>query len=400
MRKRLTTKSIEALPPAKAKRYEVRDELMRGLLLRVSATGGKVWYVNARDDGRVRRIKLGAYPVLRLAEAREMGRTVLRDVQIGRFTRDDDKTSTPTFGELVDQFIELYARPRNRDWRGTQRTLTKFGSLNAIPIDGIRRADVVRVIDDIVAAGSPVRANRALAAVKRMLNWCVDRGVIETSPVAGLKAPSKEIPRDRVLDDDELARLWLAADDEGFPFGPFTHMLVLTGQRRGEVAGMRRSELDLDTATWTLPAGRVKNAKLHVVPLPPLAIDILKTVPRFLNSDLVFTTNGRSPISGFGRLKDRLDGAVGASDWRLHDIRRTVATGMAKAGVQPHIVEAVLNHRSGIVSGVAAVYNRHAYLGEKREALTQWAGIITKGVERNGRSKRTDRDTAAAGVGA
>lgn len=233
----------------------------------------------------------------------------------------------------------------------------------------------MRALDTIIAGGAPTRANRALAAIKKLMNWCIDRGIIETSPVAALKPPTKEVARERVLTDIELAACWDAATDEGFPFKQFVQLLILTGQRRGEVSGMRRSELDLDNGIWTLPAKRTKNASSHIVPLAPLAIDILKSVPRFLDSDLVFTTNGKTPISGFGRLKERLDVTVGldAEDWRFHDLRRTMATNMAMMRIQPHIIEAILNHKTGIVSGVAAVYNRHAYVDEKREALKPWA---------------------------
>jgi integrase len=199
------------------------------------------------------------------------------------------------------------------------------------------------------------------------------QGAIELNPTAALKLPTKEVARDRVLNDRELVACWKAAEAEGFPFDKFTHMLILTGQRRGEVAGMRWSEIDFERAMWTIPAQRTKNGTQHTVPLAPLAIEILQSVPRFMNSDLVFTTSGKTLISGFGRHKARLDVEVGASDWRFHDIRRTVATNMAMMRVPPHIIEAILNHKTGIISGVAAIYNRHAYLDEKHEALEQWA---------------------------
>lgn len=383
MKRKLTTKFIDSLPPAKGKRYEARDTLIPGLHLRVSATGRKVWYLTARVDRRNRRIKLGTYPALSLSDARERARDVLRDIDIGMFEKGDagsPEAPVPTLGEVIPQFIELHAKPRNRDWKGTESILTKFAALNATPVDQIKRADVVRALDTIVACGAPTRANRALAAIKKLMNWCIDRGVIETSPVAALKPPTKEVARERVLTETELAACWDAAIHEGFPFEPFLQLLVLTGQRRGEVAGMQWSELDLDSGLWTLPGKRTKNASSHIVPLAPLAIDILKSVPRFLDSDLVFTTNGQTPISGFGRLKERFDLAVGldAEDWRLHDLRRTMATNMAMMRVQPHIIEAILNHKTGIVSGVAAVYNRHAYLDEKREALKQWARHVGK----------------------
>ncbi len=382
MKRKLTTKLIDSLPQATGKRYEARDTMIPGLHLRVSATGGKVWYLSTRVDRRNRRIKLGTYPTLSLSDARERARDVLRDIDIGTFEKSNagsPEAPVPTLGEVIPQFIDLHAKPRNRDWKGTESILTKFATMNSTPIDQIKRADVVRELDAIVAGGAPTRANRALAAFKKLMNWCIDRGIIETSPVATLKPPTKEVARERVLTETELVASWDAATQEAFPFEPFLRLLILTGQRRGEVAGMRWSELDLGKALWTLPAKRTKNASSHIVPLAPLAIDILKSVPRFLDSDLVFTTNGTTPISGFGRLKERLDAVfVDAEGWRFHDLRRTMATNMAMMRVQPHIIEAILNHKTGIVSGVAAVYNRHAYLDEKREALERWARHVGK----------------------
>jgi integrase len=379
MKKRLTPKTIDALPPATGKRYEVHDALLPGLHLRVSATGGKVFGVSRRIAGRRKRIRIGTYPIMSLADAREKARDILRDIELGQYKETSSSVAETaprqTLGEVVPQFIELYAKQHTKDWKGTERVLQKFSSLYSRPIDQIKRADIVRVLDTIIAGGAPTRANRALAAIKKLMNWCIDRGMIETSPVAALKPPTKEIARDRVLADEELIACWNAGVSEGFPFAHFLKLLMLTGQRRGEVAGMRWSELDLDKGIWTLPAKRAKNATSHIVPLAPLAITILKSVPRFLESDLVFTTTGETPISGFGRFKERLDVAVGldAEDWRFHDLRRTMATNMAMMRIQPHIIEAVLNHKTGIVSGVAATYNRHSYLDEKREALELWA---------------------------
>ncbi len=330
---------------------------------------------------------------------------ILRDIELGQYAGKsfEEAEAAPrlTLGEVVPMFIDLYSRPRNRDWRGTERVLQKFSPMFSHPIDEIKRADIVRVLDTIIAGGAPTRANRALAAIKKLMNWCIDRAMIETSPVASLRPPTKEVARDRVLTDDEIIACWHAGASEGFPFAQFTQLLILTGQRRGEVAGMCWSELDLDKGIWTLPAKRAKNAISHIVPLPKLALSILISIPRFLNSDLVFTTTGISPISGFGRLKKRLDVAVGlnAEDWRFHDLRRTMATNMAIMRVQPHIIEAVLNHKSGIVSGVAAVYNRHAYNGEKLEALEIWANkieTITYSLEKVGCKAAAKRQAPSA----
>jgi integrase len=383
MRKTMTAKLIETLPLPMGKRLEVRDIYLPGLVLRVSKNGSKVWYATPRVDGRPKRIKIGTYPILSLTDARDKARDLLKDAQLGLLTETVIKAEAAkqaTLGEVIPQFIDLYAKPRNRDWKETQSILTKFKPLYGRPVGEIKRAEIVHVLDGL-AKITPYRANRAMSAIKKLYAWCLDRGTVEFSPVAGLKPPTKESARDRVLSDDELAACWNAAQAEGFPFAQFIQLVILTGQRRGEVAGLQWSEIDFARGVWTIPAKRAKNKTTHAVPLAPLALDILKSIPRFLNSDYTFTTNGRNPISGFGRLKDRLDEVVGVNDWRVHDIRRTVATNMAMMGIQPHIIEAVLNHKSGIVSGVAAIYNRHAYFEEKKAALEKWASHLEKLVQ-------------------
>lgn len=397
--RQLTSKMIDALPPAKGKRYEVRDALLPGLHLRVSASGGKVFYLSKRVDHRMRRIKVGAYPGVSLAVARQKARDILMSIELGEFDQDEpevEEVHALTLKEVIPQFIELYAKLRTRDWKGSERVLEKFSSLYDRPINEIKRSDIVRVLDKLVADGTPTRANRALAAIKKLMNWCIDRGTVETSPVAHLKMPTKEVARERVLNADELRLCWHMAEAEGFPFAPCVQLLMLTGQRRGEVSGMRWSELDFDNTIWTIPAKRAKNGSTHIVPLSPLAMQIIRSVPRYLNSDFVFTTTGRTPISGFGRLKDRLDTAFGpdAEDWRIHDLRRTVATNMAMLRIQPQVIEAVLNHKSGIVSGVAAIYNRHAYQDEKREALEAWANRVREIVTTPSEPRRAEEAVA------
>ena len=196
--------------------------------------------------------------------------------------------------------------------------------------------------------------------------------------MAGLKPLIKEVSRDRVLTDDEIIAYWKGCEVEGYPFEQFGKLLLLTGQRRDEIASMRWSELDLHRGTLTLKAERTKNGTAHIVPLSRQALDLLRSIRRFLGSVYVFTSTGKTPISGCGRFKDRRDTFVGlnAEDWRFHDVRRTVATHMAMLKVDPHIIEAVLNHKSGIVSGVASIYNRHAYFDEKRSALQIWGDYV------------------------
>jgi integrase len=203
----------------------------------------------------------------------------------------------------------------------------------------------------------------------------VERGLIEQSPAANIRPPLKENARDRVLADDELVRAWHAAEAIGFPVGPAVQLLLLTGQRRDEVSHMRWQEINLDNGTWTIPAERNKSGRLHVVPLSTLAISILRSVHQ---SD-AFVFWGRSPdtaINGWSRAKARLDELSGVSDWRLHDLRRTAATGMARLGFDPHVVERVLNHATTNAGPLARVYQRYAYEDEKRAALEAWGAEV------------------------
>lgn len=373
MRKKLTAKTVEALQPAKIKRYEVRDLVLPGFGVRVSVSGRKTWFCNARHSGKMRRHTLGTYPKVSLLEAREAARQIMRDVELGVF-EEPEETGTPTLGETIPKFIELYAKPKNRRWDDVERILNQnFTPLFAKPLDEIKRADVVRVLDDMMARGKRVTANVALSAIKKVMNWSLDRGVIEANSLTGLKPPVKILARDRFLSDIEITRLLRAAEAEGYPFGTLYLLLLITGQRRSEVSGMRWSEIDFERRVWTIPAARSKNKLAHDLPLADPVIELLSAVPRFPGSDFVFTTTGTTPISGFGRAKDRVEAAVGTRDWRVHDLRRTAASGMARLGIAPHVIEKVLNHKSGIISGVAAVYNRYGYEKEKREALDLWA---------------------------
>ena len=312
----------------------------------------------------------------------------MRDVALGKCAESvpgSPEVLTPTLGDIILEFIDRYAKRHTKDWKGTQSMLTRMKKLHGKPIDQIKRADVVRELEAMIAdiednGGKGTRANRGLAAIKKLYSWCIDQGIVEISPVAALKPLIKEVARERWLTDEEIKSFWRGCEAESYPFEQFGKLLLLTGQRLREISDMRWSELDLEKATLTLKGSRTKNGTLHVLPLSPQAVAILSKMPRFLDSDFVFTTTGTTPISGFGRFKQRLDMFVGldAEDWRFHDLRRTVATNMAIIGIQPHIIEAVLNHKTGIVSGVAAVYNRYAYVDEKREALERWADHVEK----------------------
>lgn len=331
-----------------------------------------------RVSGRQVRCTIGTYPVVSLAEAREAARIVLRDMQLGSYaTRPEQSPDLPvTLGAIIPEFIQKYAKPKNRGWRETERILQRFHALHPQALGSIKRAEVVKILDEIVLAGAPVRANRCLAALKKLFAWALDRGLIELHPIAGLKPPSRERSRDRILSDPELANFWCATATLGPIFCPLYRVLLFTGQRRGEVASMRWTQIDFDRSIWTIPAEVAKNGRVHEVPLPDVVLDQIRSVPRVGNSAWVFTTTGLTPVSGFGRTKRRLDAAMQTSDWRIHDLRRTMASGMARLGVAPHVIEKLLNHTSGTISGVAAVYNRHGYEPEKRGAAEKWVACL------------------------
>lgn len=375
MRRKLTAKTLLTIAP-KGRRQEIWDTLLPGFGVRIGVSGKKAFFVMCRAGRRQKRVTLGHYPTLSLQEAREAARkTLANPIQQDDGTANSQKI---TVQQAVDNFIELYAKRKNRDWNGQWLRLDRnfVAQYGTRDIRAVTRADVITLLDGIVARGAPGQANRVLATIRKLFNWSVERGYIDVSPVQGMSAPAKERPRDRVLTDEELSRVWNASGTLGFPFGPLFRLLILTGQRRGEVSGMRWSEIDLSARTWSLPGNRTKNGRAHIVPLSDDAAKILRGLPRFLKSDFVFTTTGRSAVSGFGKLKDRLDDEADVHDWILHDLRRTAASRMAHLGVAPHVVEKILNHSSGIISGVAAVYNRYGYEDEKRAALTEWAAFL------------------------
>jgi integrase len=231
--------------------------------------------------------------------------------------------------------------------------------------------------------GGPIAANRALSAIRALFNFALRRGIIEATPAALVERPGEEIQRERTLVADEIKAVWAASRGLGYPFGDFFQIALITGQRRDEVARMRWQDLDLKDGIWLLPAEATKAGRGHIVPLAPLALDILRGLPRKATtgraSPFVFTTSGDVPISGFSKAKPRLDQAISKArgdalaPWTIHDMRRTAATQMGRLGVSRFIIGKVLNHADRTVTGI---YDRHAYVSEKREALGAWATYL------------------------
>ena len=221
---------------------------------------------------------------------------------------------------------------------------------------------------------SESRGRAMAAALGKLFAWATQHRKVEINPALGMFRPKPPPARERVLTDAEVKAVWEASNQLGFPFGPVVQLLLISGQRRDEIAAMRWSELNEDFSMLDLSSARTKNKLPHLVPLPPSARQIIAAVPRMVGSDFVFTTNGRTPISGFSKFKAKLDANYETSQhWQLHDLRRTAVTRMADLGVLPHVIEAIVNHVSGHKGGVAGIYNRAVYMPERKAALELWA---------------------------
>src|SRR5262249_28570771 len=237
--------------------------------------------------------------------------------------------------------------------------------------------------------GPPIAAHRVFAAVRKFFNWCAARDILAASPCAGVKPPTAERARDRVLSDDELRVVWAAADKLGGTFGPLVKLLALTGQRRDEVARMRWAEVDIKNRLWTLAPARVKNNQPHEVPLSTATLAVLERVPRVAGSPFVLTNGGASPASGYSKGKRRIDALLpaGMPAWRLHDLRRTCASGLARLGINLPTIEKTLNHTSHSFAGIVRVYQKHSFADEKRAALEAWGNFVAALVEGKPASK-------------
>jgi len=369
-------------------RTDYFDMQLVGLSLRVAPTGTKTWnlmYTRESDNTR-QRVKLGRYPAVSLDAARKKALRAMTSVADGEdpAKAKSARRAAATIEELGALYLEVYAKPNKRTWEEDERILKAevYPAIGRMKGMAVVRRDVLDIIDKKSAAGAKVQARNIQAVVRKFFNWAVDDGYLTVSPIAGLKPRSKPTRRDRVLSDAEVKAAWGALNSAAL--SPVTadvlRLLLLTGQRSGEVCGMRRSEVDLARATWTIPGARTKNELTHVVPLSPLAMSIVtEALSRAEDEDEapLFTRTGEPVESNAIAQAVRLKLQASKERWTPHDIRRTVATGMASIGIMPHIVEAVLNHISGFKAGVAGVYNRATYEPEKRDALVKWADHLT-----------------------
>ncbi|QOF71877.1 site-specific integrase [Aminobacter sp. SR38] len=373
-------------------RTDYFDTQLAGLSLRVAPTGTKTWnliYTRESDNAR-QRVKLGRYPAVSLEVARKKALKAMSAAADGEDPAQAKRArrAAVTVEDLGDLYIKIYAKPNKRTWEEDARILKNevYPSIGRMKGVAVSRRDLLDIIDAKSASGAKAQARSIHAVLRKLFNWAVDDGYLLTSPIAGLKSRSKPTRRERVLSDDEVKAAWGSLTSASI--SPVTanvlRLLFLTGQRSGEVCGMRKSEVDLQRATWTIPGERTKNELTHVVPLSPAALAILTEAVNAAEDEddaPLFTRTGEPVESNAIAQAVRLKLQAGKERWTPHDIRRTVATGMATIGIMPHIVEAVLNHISGFRAGVAGVYNRATYEPEKREALVKWSSHLTSIVQ-------------------
>lgn len=356
------------------------DGTIPGFGVRVTSNGVKSFYLSYRHQGKGRRLNLGRYPTTKLQQARAKAYAALSELEGGR-DPSGDAAKVENFAAAVDAFVEGYCKRYNRPSTAaeTERLLrVHFVSVwRRRTVDSIAKRDVAAALEPVMRRGSPMSARHAFAAIRKMFNWMVEQGTIEASPCLGMKPPAKAGNRDRVLSDAELGSIWMHAAAIGYPFGTIAQILLLTAQRRGEVAAMQWADIDTKGAVWMIPGEQTKNGKPHAVPLGPKVMALLNDVPR-TTSLYLFPARGKpdQPYSGYSKGKRELDAAAKLHDWTLHDLRRTAATGMARLGIAPHVVERVLNHVSGTFAGVAGIYNRFRYEDEMRAALLAWEGKV------------------------
>jgi integrase len=407
---KLTNENVRTLPagPKGDAIYPDADSKqgVPGLYLRVRKSGARTYVIQWRQAGGQRRSTVGKVGVLTLDDARKKARKLLVGIDEG-----NDPIAAKARAKVSDKLLfeataKEYLEARAEDMKASSLDQCRrhlklyFKPFNRLAIGKIDRPLIAAELRTIAKARGPVQADRSRSTLSAFYAWCIGEGYANENPVIGTNKASADVGRDRVLSDAELVRIWNALPEGNY--GRIVRLLMLTGQRRDEISALRWSEVtglsltfeEKSAAAINLPKERTKNSRPHLVPLSSQAVAVLSEVAEREGRDLVFG-EGEGGFSGFSRCKQRLDEALneprsgpvasalrseGVNDpmpaWTLHDLRRTMATRMADLGVQPHVIEAVLNHVSGHKSGVAGIYNRSTYADEKRAALDLWGAHV------------------------
>lgn len=377
---KFTDRNISALKPPAAGRIEYRDTSVPGLWLRVSDRDRKTWGVTYRLNGRQRRLTIGTYPALSLADARVNARKALREVGIGNDPAEEKQQlrKGATFGLVAERYMREHAIPNKKSWNEDRRALDRdllpaFGNRK---VRDLTRGEVIATLQSIKDRGAPIGANRTLEIIRKIYYWALDREIVEFNPCAGIKKLSKERPRDRVLSSKEIVDLLAALDEEPLRIAVRYKLMLLTAQRGGEVRHMRWQDIDLDDAWWTVSSEFSKNSLSHRVPLSDAALGLLRQLQAEAADDTwVFPSpTEEGPVRSNTKANARLRRKSGV-EFRPHDLRRTAASKMAgDLGVDRLTLAKILNH---VDTGVTAVYDRHGYDKEKRDALDAWARHLT-----------------------
>jgi integrase len=386
-RKHLTARAVASIKPDPSRQVDYWDTTLPRFGVRVSPGGRKTWIVFYRHNGRPRRLTLGACRHMKLADARVKANEALRTLEKGTDPASVkvEERRAETFAELADEYIERHAS-KKRSGREDIRLLRgsphkkKTGKRpheplvkrwGAMKVKDITRREVRAVLDEI-AERAPIMANRTLALIRKMFNFGIEHDWVESNPCQGIKRLAPERPRQRVLSEDEVRRVWNALASEHPITAALFKLRLLTAQRGGEVHGAAWSEIDLVSRWWTIPPERSKNGLAHRVPLSPQALRILKGLKADAKEDATWvfpSTRKTGPhINHAQKAIERIVERSGV-EFRGHDLRRTAASLMVGAGVPRLVVSKILNH---VESGVTAVYDRHSYDAEKREALDFW----------------------------
>jgi integrase len=343
--------------------------------VRVSASGKKSFTVFYRHAGRVRRLTLGTYPPITLADAREMAREALREAALGGdpATRKKEERKADSFAQLAHEYLERHAKPNKRSWKEDNRIiatdlLPAWRNINA---KDVTRADVRALLDRILERGAPILANRVRSLISKIFNWGISRDLVYHNPCLGLPRPAPEHQRDRVLSEGEIRRVWEALEFESSPIAESLKLRLLTAQRGGEVLGIRLQDVDFETRWWTISARHSKNKLAHRVPLSEKALQILRELREQSNGSEWFfpSPRGSGPIENIQKALERIRENAQV-EFRAHDLRRTAATYMTSMGIPRLIVSKILNHAE---QGVTSIYDRSSYDREKRQALDAWA---------------------------
>ena len=386
MTAKLTDVRVKSLKP-KDVRYEVWDPAAPGFGVRITPKGIKSFVFVYRFDGKSRRMTIGRYPKLKLAQARikyaeAKAELEEKGVDPGKTVVDSRAAArqSPTVSQLADEYMEKWAKPRKRSWKEDRRLLDH----DVIPAIGRRKAKTVKrrdirlMLDEIIERGAPITANRVLAVVRKMFRFAISRDIVQVNPCEAIEAPAKESSRERVLSESEIKTLWHKLDSDALHMSDGVRMvfrfMLATGQRKGEVVGAGWDEIDLAAGWWTIPEEKAKNGLPHRVPLSPLALKLLREIREASgNSDFLFpSSQGNKPIrdDAISKAVRRNESELNIPHFTPHDLRRTVASQMASTGTPRLVISKILNH---VDSGVTAVYDRHSYDADKRKALNAWA---------------------------